>query len=147
MFVHAVLPGKAFCLDPSGQSYAFAEQMHKTITKSAANKYISFRYKMKKDGMHELVTYVKCTGQSTLIQLAKDITPFKIAHYHKKGRSGTACLRLHKNIKHFEDAMGFSCTTFYVLFQGLAMDSKLCINNIVYLEKKGNTHACGEFIS
>ena len=99
---------------------------------------------MRRYGLHELSVYVLCEGEPSRIHLGKYGNVFKTTHYHRRGRSGTACLQLHKPIEDMESSVGFTCSKFSVIFQGIGLFKKVCVSNMFYLNAYavGRSHAC-----
>jgi hypothetical protein len=141
--------GLGLCLHP-GQNVEISTTRQRTIKRSDRNAVLSFSYDMDTDGLHELSVFVLCRGRSSQIHLGKSYSDnYKVTHYHARGRSGTVCLLLHRNIEELEKELGFQCNRFAINFHGAAIYRRMCISNIRYLRTNsiGKTHACSKFIS
>jgi hypothetical protein len=136
--------GLGLCLHP-GQNVEISTTRQRTIKRSDRNAVLSFSYDMDTDGLHELSVFVLCRGRSSQIHLGKSYSDnYKVTHYHARGRSGTVCLLLHRNIEELEKELGFQCNRFAINFHGAAIYRRMCISNIRYLRTNsiGKTHAC-----
>jgi hypothetical protein len=98
--------------------------------------FISFHYNMRIKGLHHLIAYVKCKGDSSHIHLGESRTIFGIPHFNKnEPKTGRACLRLHPSIKNFHGVSEDDCQQFQVIIQAAGLYSKVCLKDFRFFSE------------